>query len=130
MQVGTAGVRYTACMRAHGVPKYPDPDAHGVITITISTALDPSSPLFQSAEGDCRQLIPAEKGLSAAKEQQFKARMLAFAACMRSHGVPNYPDPTFGSGGVTQRSGGNGMDPNSPIFRAAQKNCQSNRTGG
>jgi len=126
-QVGAAGVRYTACMRSHGVPNFPDPDAQGVLTITVSPSLNPSSPLFQKAEADCQHLLPAEKGLSQAKQQQMKERMLAFAACMRSHGFPHYPDPTFGSGGmVSQGTGRNdGIDPNSPIFQAAEKTCRS-----
>jgi hypothetical protein len=45
---------------------------------------------------------------------------------MRSHAVPGYPDPTFSSGGVSQSLGRkNGIDPNSPVFQAAQKTCQS-----
>ena len=53
-----------------------------------------------------------------------KARVLAFAACMRSHRVPGYPDPTFSNGGVSQGYGPKtGVDPNSPIFQAAQKTC-------
>jgi hypothetical protein len=132
-QEGTtaAGIKYTACMRSHGVPNFPDPNAQGEIRITVSPALDPSSPLFQKAEGDCRHLNPAGKGLSPAKLQQVKARMLAFAACMRSQGVPRYPDPTFGSGGmVSQKIGRGDGDPSSPLFRAGQKACQSNRAGG
>jgi hypothetical protein len=133
MEVGTgaAGVEYTACMRSHGLPNYPDPDAQGVITITISTSLNPSSPLFQKAEADCQHLIPAGKAPSPAKQQQHRQRALAFAACMRSHGVPNYPDPTFGPGGmVSQKIDRRSVDPSSPIFHAAQKTCQSSLTGG
>jgi hypothetical protein len=124
-QVGTgaAGVKYTACMRSHGVPNFPDPDAQG--TITISTALNPSSPLFQKAEADCRNLIPPSKGPSPAQQQQHQEKALAFAACMRSHGVPHYPDPTFGSGGmISQSLSRSEGDANSPIFQAAQKACQ------
>lgn len=131
-QVGTAaGVEYTACMRSHGVTNFPDPDADGTITITVSTSLDPSAPVFRRAEAQCRHLLPAEKTLSQTQQQQMKKRALAFAACMRSHGVPNYPDPKFfGSGGVAQGSGGNGMDPNSPLFQAAQKTCQASSARG
>jgi hypothetical protein len=46
---------------------------------------------------------------------------------MRSHGVPNFPDPQFSGGGV--RIGGTGLDPNSPQFTAAQKACQSKLPG-
>ncbi len=130
-QVGTgpAGVRFTVCMRSHGVPTFPDPDATGTLTITTSPSLNPSSPLFQKAEVDCQHLLPPGKTLSQAQQQKLKARVLAFAACMRSHGVPNYPDPTFSKGGVSQAYGGKGgVDPNSPIFQAAQKTCQSKPT--
>ncbi len=41
-----------------------------------------------------------------------------YSQCMRSHGVPNFPDPN-GQGGVVMR----GIDPNSPQFAAAQKAC-------
>jgi hypothetical protein len=58
-----------------------------------------------------------------------------FSACMRAHGVPNFPDPKF-SGGMTQISidaKNGGIDPGSPIFQAAQKTCQKlmpGRPGG
>ena len=55
--------------------------------------------------------------------------VLNFSKCMRSHGVPNFPDPEFshGGGGVGIRIGGKkgaGIEPNSPQFKAAQKTCQ------
>ncbi len=126
-QVGTgaAGVKYTACMRSHGVPNFPDPDARGTLTITVSPSLNPSSPLFQKAEAACQHLVHAGKAPSPARQQQMKAHALGFAACMRSHGVPHYPDPTFGSGGTISQSLSRGeADPSSPIFQAAQKACQ------
>jgi len=129
-QVGTgpAGVRYTACMRSHGVPSFPDPDAQGTITITVSPSLDPSSPVFQQAEADCQHLAPAGKGPSQARQQRMKEGALAFAACMRSHGVPGYPDPSFGSDGmISQKIGRSEVDPNSPIFQAGQKTCQGKK---
>jgi hypothetical protein len=126
-QVGTGavGVRYTGCMRSHGVPSFPDPDATGTLTITVSPSLNPSSPLFQKAEADCQHLVPAGKRLSAARQQQAKQRALAFAACMRSHGVPKYPDPTFSNGGISQGINRRDVDPSSPSFQAAQKTCRS-----
>ncbi len=132
-QVGTgpAGIKYTACMRSHGVPSFPDPDATGTLTITVSPSLNPNSPLFQQAEVDCRHVLPPRKGLSQAQQQRMKTGLLAFAACMRSHGFPHYPDPSFGPGGmVSQGTGRSAADPNSPIFQAAQKACQRNRASG
>jgi hypothetical protein len=117
-------------MRSHGVPNFPDPDATGTITITTSPSLNPASPLFQKAEADCQHLVPPGKTLSPAQQQRMKKEALAFAACMRSHGVPGYPDPTFGSGGMVSQGFGrkNGVDPSSPIFQKAQKTCQAART--
>ena len=57
-----------------------------------------------------------------------QAKSLAFSRCMRSHGVPNFPDPQFGTGpggGFGIRIGGAGLDPNTPAFQAAQKACGS-----
>lgn len=46
---------------------------------------------------------------------------LAFAQCMRSHGVPTFPDPTS-SGGLQLPSG---MTTSSPAFQSAAKHCGS-----
>ncbi len=45
---------------------------------------------------------------------------LAYPRCMRSHGVPNFPDPSA-NGGFTL---GPGTNPHSPAFKAAQAKCQ------
>jgi hypothetical protein len=46
---------------------------------------------------------------------------------MRSHGVPNFPDPVFKStgGGIGIQIGGAGIDPGSPAFQNAAKQCGS-----
>jgi hypothetical protein len=51
--------------------------------------------------------------------------MLAFARCMREHGV-NIPDPTRSGegGGFRFRSGARGPDPSSAKFREAERACQ------
>jgi hypothetical protein len=45
---------------------------------------------------------------------------------MRSHGVPNFPDPSAG-GGIQI---GPGVNPQSPAFQAAQKQCFKLLPGG
>ena len=53
--------------------------------------------------------------------------MLAFAQCMRQHGI-DMPDPVFsssGGGAMVKQELGNGIDPTSAQFQAAQKACQS-----
>lgn len=53
---------------------------------------------------------------------------LRFARCMRSHGVPRFPDP--GSGGGISLSRSLGIDPLSPAFQSAQRACQRAVPGG
>ena len=51
---------------------------------------------------------------------------LLFSRCMRSHGVPNYPDPPLASGGAIRFGfGAGGIDPVAPLFRTAQRTCIS-----
>jgi len=50
---------------------------------------------------------------------------LAFSKCMRSHGVPNFPDPS-GGGGIHISN----LDTSSPAFQAAQATCNKRLPGG
>jgi hypothetical protein len=48
---------------------------------------------------------------------------------MRAHGIKDYPDPTFSGGRVSmqmQGSPGSDLNPNNPLFAAAQKACDPN----
>jgi hypothetical protein len=45
-----------------------------------------------------------------------------FSACMRKHGVTNFPDPN--SQGVISFGSSSGIDPGSPTFTTAQNACQ------
>jgi hypothetical protein len=120
-------MQFAACMRSHGVPNFPDPNAQGVISGNSSSGLDPSSPQFQQAQQACAKDLPNGGTPSPAQQAQMRHQALAFSACMRAHGVPKFPDPQFGSGGrVTMRiDASSGIDPRSPQFQAAQKACQS-----
>jgi hypothetical protein len=125
--------RYSSCMRSHGVPKFPDPKASsgGGMSLTIGpgSGVDPRSPQFQAAEKTCRKLMPGGgKAPSPAQLAKDLAQMLKFSACMRSHGLPDFPDPTSSGGGIQLSIGGkkgSGLNPRSPVFQAAQKACQS-----
>jgi hypothetical protein len=51
--------------------------------------------------------------------------MLRFAACIRAHGYPSFPDPKFPAGGGVIGQKAIGIDANSPQFRAAVKACNA-----
>lgn len=124
-KVYQAQLAFSQCMRTHGEPSFPDPvlSAHG---IEISGGhIDANSPQFIAANAACKKLVPNGGPPSPAQVQKQITTALKFAACMRSHGVPNFPDPKVSSGRVQIRIGGPGIDPNSPPFQAALKACQS-----
>lgn len=133
------GVALANCIRSHGVPNFPDPTSNGRGGIQIqqsqrggsgpSTAVNGvpvNGPAFQAAMQACRKYEPNGGTPPPAKTAQLKAQALAMARCMRSHGVPNFPDPQFQTGpggGFGIRLGGAGINPRSPAFQAAQKAC-------
>ncbi len=95
---GTAAsaVRYTSCMRSHGVPAYPDPNSKGQLPKIVpanEAQLGVSENRFTAAQTACQALWPYQ-GLTAAQTRQELTDAVKFARCMRSHGVPNWPDPT------------------------------------
>jgi hypothetical protein len=57
--------------------------------------------------------------------QAQKEQMLKFAACIRAHGFPSYPDPQFPSGGGVMRPQNN-INVGSPQFQAAAQTCNAN----
>jgi hypothetical protein len=69
-----------------------------------------------------------------------RSSAIAFAACMRTHGVPNFPDPTGTGGGLqiqaSQRAGSgsslkvNGVPVAAPAFQSAMHACQSKLPNG
>ncbi len=124
-----AALAYVDCMRSHGVPNFPDPSGDGQINVDFayggkdgspaSAGIDRMSPQYISADQTCRHLLPGGVP-TPAQNQQALAKELKFAQCMRSHGVPNFPDPT--NAGVVHLIG---VDQNSPQYQSAAKTCEA-----
>jgi hypothetical protein len=123
----TAGaLKFAQCMRSRGISQFPDPNTQGGFDAVAG--VNPNSSQYLAAQKTCQPLVGS--GLPPAKQAQMQAKLLKFAQCMRTHGVPNYPDPIFSNGGVSQAIGKeSGLSPNSPTFQAAQKACQSVHSG-
>lgn len=49
-------LKYSDCMRSHGEPDFPDPDAQGMIKLNPTGVMSPGSPEFQKAEKACQPL--------------------------------------------------------------------------
>jgi hypothetical protein len=126
MNVGTAdGAKFSACMRKHGVPNFPDPNGQGLITIKSGEGIDPGSPAFRSARTICDKLLPNGGQPTPAQIAQQQQKLLAFSACMRAHGVKDFPDPSNG-GLQIQVHPGSGLDSGNPTFQKAQRACRGN----
>jgi hypothetical protein len=59
-----------------------------------------------------------------------KAGALEFAKCMRSHGVPNFPDPIVSGQGIQLLGPNSGINMQSPAFQSAQTSCTHLLPGG
>ena len=82
-------------MRSHGVSGFPDPDSSGNVPKNKVIPLA-SSPQFRVASRACGHLVPNSNRpqTTHAEVEAALSGMVRFAACMRSHGVENWPDPT------------------------------------
>jgi hypothetical protein len=127
---------YSQCIRAHGIPNYPDPNSQGQFIVqngSSDPASNVSTAVANAALKACKSLAPPSiaqgpsgtKGGGAVTSSQLK-----FAQCMRSHGEPDFPDPAA-NGSITLPQG---MNPESSQFQNAEKDCQSlmpnNPSGG
>jgi hypothetical protein len=123
MNVGTTdGAKFSACMRKHGITNFPDPDGQGVIKKHSGMGIDPGSPAFRSARTVCAKLLPNGGQPTPAQIAQQQQKLLAFSACMRAHGLKDFPDPSNG-GLQIHDSPGSDLDPHNPTFQTAQKAC-------
>lgn len=118
---------YARCMREHGVD-VPDPQVDGGGRATFRLVRPRGNEeTFEQAQEACRDHLENARPRNLDPEQQAELReaMLAFAQCMREHGV-DIPDPQFGEGGrgaVRLRD----IDPNDPKFREAEEACRELR---
>jgi hypothetical protein len=126
------GLKLADCMRANGVPTFPDPSGGGGGLDLAGTGINPQSPAFKSARRACARLAPGgAPGGVKATESQFLAA-LRFAKCMRAHGFSSFPDPTRADSppgpiliigpGLFFRVSPN-FDPNTPAVKRAVAAC-------
>jgi hypothetical protein len=52
------GLHFAQCMRAHGMPTFPDPGSDGRIPDPASVGLNQGSPRFESANSACARFRP------------------------------------------------------------------------
>ncbi|MGB9112483.1 MAG: hypothetical protein WCF24_07130 [Acidimicrobiales bacterium] len=88
-----AQVAYSVCMRKHGVPNFPDPNAGG--GYRGKPFPDQNSSAYLHATKDCSYLAETA-GMAPWTQAQwaaYDAMLLKITDCMRAHGIRNFPDP-------------------------------------
>jgi hypothetical protein len=112
------------CLRTHGVPNYPDPNATGQEPPNSKQLI--STPQGQAAVSACSYWGNRMHNDVAAQSQAVLAEYVRFAQCMRSHGLPNFPDPVNSEGRVefVLSASQDGFDPHSPQVLAKAHDCE------
>lgn len=117
---------YSQCMQSHGAPDFPEPvkgpwGGYGYrMDPQISSQL--TGPGYNGALKACKKLQPKGGGLTPAERQAAINALLRFARCMRTHGLPDFPDPTTNGRGIQINFP---VNPNSPQFQSALKACRA-----
>jgi hypothetical protein len=116
-----SAVAWIQCVRSHGIPDFPGPDSSGqILKVTSGQQVGVSDSVFQAAQSACEDLWPYRQAPALTAQEQ--RDYLKAAACLRSHGITNFPDPTF-SGGVVNFPIPSSIDTGSPQFTQARQTC-------
>ena len=116
-----AALAFARCMRQHGI-NLPDPQISGdTIAQQLPDRVVRNSAKFKAAEQACRQYLPngGQPSPPPAAERQ---QALAFARCLRQHGITNMPDPQLTANGIDQQLPRR-MDADDPRLKAAERAC-------
>ena len=132
---------WATCMRSHGDPDQVDPTitSHHVIAVRYPTGYDPKSQGGAGSNNPCNTyLSTASAALGGETPVQDPTKMLAFSKCMRTNGIPDFPDPTNTGGTyhfpigvhfnnnvtpVVAPGTPPDLDPTNPMFQSAAKLC-------
>jgi hypothetical protein len=98
--LASLGHEYSQCVRDHGVPAYPDMVViAGHLTLPDNTEGDAGSAALRAApaaQQACQPILarlPAAAQKDQAPSAQDREALLKFAQCLRTHGIPEWPDP-------------------------------------
>ena len=125
---GTTGTEngalaFARCMRSHGLPKWPDPTADGAFDKAALRQTGYSVAQVRAAQdGPCKHLLGGASHRGPTITAADRTDYLKAAACLRSHGFPAFPDPTFQSDGV-QTNIPSSINQDSSRFRSAATIC-------
>ena len=126
---------FTECMRDHGIDM-PDPQVSGngeggMVVVQEAEPGDGSpeferdSEEFEDAQRECEHFmedVVGEIEIDPQQQAEMQEEMLAFAECMREHGI-DMPDPVFSEDGRVEAQSGDISDIGSDAFEEASEAC-------
>ncbi|HEX5199831.1 MAG TPA: hypothetical protein VFW27_07805 [Actinoplanes sp.] len=113
-----APLKFSRCMREHGLPWFPDP-SHGKMSVAIPKGTDRAK--VEAAHEACKKYMP-NGGNPPKLSAEDLQRARDMAKCMRENGVPKFPDPDP-NGGIALDGGKIGTGPGDPTFDKAEQAC-------
>lgn len=141
-----SAIGYSACIRAHGIPDFPDPGRDGRVPKTSADHLGVSDARLRAAEQACRGRYPVSTARGHGRSdiafrqceetadcpqalvQQAMTQLRRFSRCMRSHGLVRFPDPVLDAQSRPEfyiRPWRDGFDPDSARFANTEQDCES-----
>ena len=138
--VQAALLKFARCMRANGLPNFPDPKlgSDGGVGISLPDGVSPEK--AEKVQQKCRQYLP-NGGEPPKLDPKELERQRQFAKCMRANGVPDFPDPqpngslkvqNKATGGPNSKGGPvtSGIGPGNPTFDNALNACRKYQPKG
>lgn len=117
---------YIDCMRKQGVAMKDELTSEGMPQVDKTKT---SEAQVSAAAQKCRTLLPAEAGATQSGAVDIE-RARGYAACLRNHGVPGWPDPDPVTGQPQMNDAEAARLKSDPHLPAALQACQDLTPGG
>ena len=119
---------YSQCMRANGVPDFPDPQQKGDgMQVDVGKGTDAAA--LKKAEAACRDKMPQGDADGPNGGTVDAAKLADWTTCMRAK-LPKIPDPAVAGNTLTIDLAGTGIKGDSTDFENARQGCESRFPGG
>jgi hypothetical protein len=114
-------------MRTHGAPGFATPTSPRAFKQSLAPSTPgTTAPAFRAAEANCQHLLPGggpHDASQAPPSREQLAAMVAFASCLRGHGLTRFPDPASGGQLTYQMIAAAGIEIHQPAVRQAADAC-------
>jgi hypothetical protein len=116
-------VQFARCLREHGVNVTTSTGGAGKGGLRIN-GINPNA--MQAAQNACKRYQPSagNEKLTPQEKVEREEAVQKFARCMREHGINVHASTAGGGVQIGVEGKGNGPNPESPTFQAAQTACQ------